>query len=121
MLRILCLLLIGWAVALPVYGQKARHKKAHMAKKPVLGQGLLGTVLFLEGNFMPGPDAKGGSSKGVKRIVQLYAPPLDMDDMEEGGMDGPFIQVGDRKPAYQTVSAKDGSFKLPAAPGANTA
>lgn len=97
--------------------RKAKSRKARKTQTAPLVQGVDGVVLFLSGNFMPGPDATGGSTKPVVRKIHLFSPALELEEMESGAMDGPFIRLGKRKPAYTITSGTDGHFRIATRPG----
>ena len=67
---------------------------------------------------MPGPDGgAGGVRKPVARKILLFAPPLDADVLESGALDGPFVALGKRVPAYTARSGRNGRFRLAVEPG----
>ena len=109
------LLLLAFLLTLPHPSQAQRRPKR---ARPATTQGIRGTVFYLQGNFMPSPDgASGGSRKPVARKLLLFAPPLDADIMESGALDGPFVDLGKRVPAYTVRSGRDGRFRLRLEPG----
>jgi len=97
--------------------RKAKSRKARKTQAAPLVQGVDGVVLFLSGNFMPGPGATGGGTKPVVRKILLFSPALDLEEMESGAMDGPFVRLGNRKPAYTVTSGADGHFRIATRPG----
>lgn len=110
-------IVFGLAVclALPHPGHAQRRPKR---SKPAPVQGIRGQVIYLSGNFMPGPDGSaGGTRKPVARKLLLFAPPLDADIMESGALDGPFVDLGKRIPVYTVRSGRDGRFRLRLEPG----
>lgn len=110
------LLLLGPGLA-QAQQRKAKSRKSRKTQAAPLVQGVDGIVLFLSGNFMPGPDAAGGSTKPVVRKILLFSPPLDLEEMESGALDGPFLNLGNRKPAYTATSGTDGHFRIATRPG----
>lgn len=104
-LSILLVLLLG--LSLTVFAQKRTHRKA---AKPVIFQGICGTVLVKQGNQMPSPDAPRTKAVGspAQRDVLIY-PLLNMSQIE-AGENGFINSVGDIKPVMSVKSGKDGKF-----------
>ncbi len=73
-----------------------------------LNQGLQGQVLWLEGNFMPGPgqDKKG---KPVKREIYIYEV-INAKNLQEKG--NQLYEMPDQKPIAITQSDSEGMFEV---------
>lgn len=68
-------------------------------------QGISGQVVFLSGNFMPGPGATGGKTEGVQRKIHLFKP-FKMPPVDGGFYDKE--KLGN--PVDEFNSCPDGSF-----------
>jgi len=70
-------------------------------------QGITGKVLWLEGNFMPGP----GQTKTGKPIEKelYFFPVLNIKDISGSG---PFYELKDYKPVGKVKSDSKGQFKI---------
>lgn len=76
-------------------------------------QGLKGQIHFMSGNFMPGPDAKGGKTETVQRRVFVF--PLFKPD---GNMAGAFLDSAKAPaPIFKGSSCPDGTFGVSLPPG----
>ena len=104
-LSLLLVLLFG--LSLTISAQKRTHRKA---AKPVVFQGICGTVLVKQGNQMPSPDAPKTKASGspAQREVLIY-PLLNMSEIT-AGENGFINSVGDKKPVLSVKSGKDGKF-----------
>lgn len=80
--------------------------------------GIRGTVLFLEGDFMPGPGPKSGTTRPVIRKVLVYAA-ARLDQVKPAGEGGFYSRI-DTPLVAQTTSAKNGKFEVKVAPGTYT-
>ena len=96
-----------FSLSLTAFAQKRTHRKA---AKPVVFQGICGTLLVKQGNQMPSPDAPktkiGGSP--AERDVLIY-PVLNMSEIQ-AGENGFINSVGNKKPVLSVKSGKDGKF-----------
>jgi hypothetical protein len=93
------------------YAQKSTRRKT---AKPVTFQGICGTVVVKQGNFMPGPDRPARTGQPVEREVLIF-PLLNLSQVDAG--DNGFIKsVRNAKPMKTVKSGKDGKFcvSLPA-------
>lgn len=77
-----------------------------------MDQGIKGKVLWLEGNFMPGP---GMNKEGEPVAKELYIYPLI--NTSEIKKTGHFYEVPDQEPVKIVESDKNGTFKVGLAPG----
>ncbi len=95
------------SLSLTAYAQKQSRRKA---AKPVVFQGICGTVLVKRGNQMPSPDSPQTKSGGspTEREVLIY-PVLNMSEIETDE-NGFINSVGDKKPVMSVKSGKDGKF-----------
>jgi hypothetical protein len=76
-------------------------------------QGIVGQLVWVSGNQMPGPDKKPEARQGVVREVHVYEL-LNQNDVES---DGVFIKKV-KKPLIKTaVSDSNGNFKVSLPPG----
>ncbi len=99
MLCLLCLL-----VTRSVFAQKRSQKLV----KSVAMQGICGTVVVKQGNFMPSPDRPARTGQPVEREILIF-PLLNMSQVEAG--DNGFINsVREAKPVKLVKTGKDGKF-----------
>lgn len=80
--------------------------------------GIRGTVVFLEGDFMPGPGPKSGKERPVCRKIFIHQA-ARFDQVKADGEGGFFSRINTPLVA-QTQSGKDGKFKVAVAPGTYT-
>ena len=87
-----------------------KHTRRTASTKPVVFQGVCGTVVEKRGNRMPSPDAPRSNAGGtlVVREVLIF-PLLNMSQVDAG--DNGFINsVRNTKPIKTVKSGKDGKF-----------
>lgn len=95
-----------------VLGLMANCKSADHAKTAQMDQGIKGTVLWLEGNFMPGP---GMDKEGEPVVRQLYIYPIM--NKRELTKTGDFYELPDQEPVKIVESNADGQFRVGLPPG----
>lgn len=77
-----------------------------------MNQGIKGKVLWLEGNFMPGP---GMDKKGEPVIRKIYIYPIiNNADLKKVG---DFYEMPKQEPVKIVESNEDGTFKVDLSPG----
>ena len=94
----------------PADAQYRRKKKKvrKTACQNYIAQGITGKIEFLEGNFMPGPGATGGSKKAVQRCIYVYK----ARKPSEGESTGGFYPMTKEKALFSGMSCKDGSYTI---------
>jgi hypothetical protein len=103
-MRNLLWLILTLFVANPGFAQKPRLVK----RKPMVNQGICGTVLEKKGNNMPGPDKPIPKGQPVVRGVVIY-PVLTIDQTTTTD-DGFITDVPGIKPIKTVKSDKQGKF-----------
>jgi len=76
----------------------------HLAK---LNQGIKGKVLWLEGNFMPGP-GQNKSGEPVEKELYFF-PVLNVNELERSGQ---FYKLDKYEPSGKTKSNSQGKFSI---------
>ncbi|WP_420151294.1 hypothetical protein [Spirosoma sp.] len=87
------------------YAQKPVRKKA---AKNIPAQGICGTVILKQGNFMPGPDKPARKGQPIEREVLVF-PLLNISQVEQGES-GFITSVREAKPVKTVKSDKNGKF-----------
>jgi hypothetical protein len=82
-----------------------------------LSQGVKGTVLWLEGNFMPGPGTTSGLTEPVSREVRFYEPVTAADIVVATGRSSTLYETINGVLVASVTSAQDGSFEVGLPPG----
>lgn len=85
----------------------------HAGSLASINQGITGTVLWLEGNFMPGPGGPSGAAVPAERSVLIYR--AARPDEAEGT--GPFYQSINTELVATVSSDGDGFFQAALDPG----
>jgi hypothetical protein len=81
---------------------------------PILAQqGIRGTVEWVEGNQMPGPDKAAGAAKGIKRTLWIY----EVVSLEQVRQEGVFFSNIPAKLIKKAESTKKGKFCVKLPPG----
>lgn len=76
-------------------------------------QGITGTVEWLSGNQMPGPDRKPSQAIGIKREIWIYEPVT----LQQTRADGVFFLEVDARLVKRVRSKSNGSFCAKLLPG----
>lgn len=76
-------------------------------------QGIHGQIYFLSGNFMPGPDAKGGNNQPTQRRLYVF-PAFKPQGLVPGGFLDSTLAP---KPVYRGISCPNGTFGVALQPG----
>jgi hypothetical protein len=76
-------------------------------------QGVKGQIHFQSGNFMPGPDAKGGKTEPVQRRVFIFPVFRVVGAMPGGFLDSSLAPA----PVFKGPSCPDGTFGAALPPG----
>lgn len=96
-----------WGLTLTACAQKPRSVGS---TKPVIKQGICGTVVEKRGNYMPSPDAPRSDPGGTPVVREVLIFPLLNMSQVDAGENGFINSVRGAKPVGTVKSGKDGKF-----------
>lgn len=86
------------------------QKHSARNNKPVVTQGICGTVVEKRGNYMPSPDVTRPNSSGTPAECQVLIFPVLNRSRVDAGENGFITSVRGVKPVKTVKSGKDGKF-----------
>ena len=105
--RVVLVFLLLLVSAFTACAQKSSLKKS---RKPVVTQGICGTVVEKRGNYMPSPDSPRPNPGGTPVVRKVLIFPLLNMSQVDAGENGFINSVRGVKPVKTVESGKDGKF-----------